>query len=566
MADQWIVGIVPPLPQDQVAPPSELALMQAMIVDQNQLPAQEVTLQAILTATTNGGKAETVWTDDTNAFFIRIDNGVAITWATPTGGVSTGPGSGARPAAGASIVVDSSRYQATIAGTGYVIGDYLSHIVTTDPTTGIILAYFWLNVTQNTKLAASPVSANITPISPLPAGAALSANQASLLTTALGTAVRTTTVDPITGNAALVQAFHNADNQVIGATSYGVMTGGVAQIVNAAGNLDRQREVWGDAQPITGIQSGMGMLWNGATYDRSRSASVDAQPVTGLAAEIPYIFNGTTYDRVRSVSGDAMGLVGIEASADMLWNGATYDRPRSVAGDAMAATGLPAEVAMLYNGATYDRLYGTTNAAWVTLKTALPAGSNAIGTVALTAGAAAIGSITNTTFAATQSGTWNVGSITSLPALATGSNTVGNVNQSLATAGFSKITDGTNTLAVKAASTAPTATDPALVTTPSPNAASPQSIGAANIAASQATVGTSAALLVAARTGAVGTGRVAVTVSNNGSAIIYIGASGVTTSTGKSIPPGNSFTLKTTAAIYAISGTAAQAVDYVETY
>ncbi len=60
-------------------------------------------------------------------------------------------------------------------------------------------------------------------------------------------------------------------------------------------------------------------------------------------------------------------------------------------------------------------------------------------------------------------------SLASLPALAAGSATIGNVDQTAATAGFSKITDGTNTAAVKAASTAPAATDPAEVVTESPN-------------------------------------------------------------------------------------------------
>ena len=60
-------------------------------------------------------------------------------------------------------------------------------------------------------------------------------------------------------------------------------------------------------------------------------------------------------------------------------------------------------------------------------------------------------------------------SLASLPALVAGSATIGNVDQTTATAGFSKITDGTNTAAVKAASTAPAATDPAEVVTESPN-------------------------------------------------------------------------------------------------
>lgn len=51
---------------------------------------------------------------------------------------------------------------------------------------------------------------------------------------------------------------------------------------------------------------------------------------------------------------------------------------------------------------------------------------------------------------AVQSGTWNV-------------------NQAIGVAGFGKVTDGTNTAAVKAASTAPVATDPALVVAISPN-------------------------------------------------------------------------------------------------
>ena len=86
----------------------------------------------------SGSLAETLWVDDTLAYFVRIDTGSAITWVTPTGAVpSIAPGTGLRPAAGASIVVDTTRYQAIAAGTGFVIGDYLSHIVTIDPATGV---------------------------------------------------------------------------------------------------------------------------------------------------------------------------------------------------------------------------------------------------------------------------------------------------------------------------------------------------------------------------------------------------------------------------------------------
>jgi hypothetical protein len=47
---------------------------------------------------------------------------------------------------------------------------------------------------------------------------------ASLSPTASGAAYRVVLVDPTTGNGSLVQAFHNADNQTVGTTSYGLMT------------------------------------------------------------------------------------------------------------------------------------------------------------------------------------------------------------------------------------------------------------------------------------------------------------------------------------------------------
>jgi hypothetical protein len=117
------------------------------------------------------------------------------------------------------------------------------------------------------------------------------------------------------------------------------------------------------------------------------------------------------------------------------------------------------------------------------------------------------------------------------------------------------------------------APDTSLVTTGQDPSSTAAPVGSGSFATGQATVGVSAAVLVAARTGAggngagsAGVGRIAVTITNNGAATIYIGNSGVTTGTGKSIGPGNSLTLNTTAAIYAISGTAGQAVDYVETF
>jgi len=126
--------------------------------------------------------------------------------------------------------------------------------------------------------------------------------------------------------------------------------------------------------------------------------------------------------------------------------------------------------------------------------------------------------------AATQSGTWNIGSVASLPALAAGSNTVGNV--------------GVNN----------------------------NPVGSAAFAASQASIGTAAAQIVAARVGAVGTGRIAATLYNAGSATVYFGASGVTTTTGMPLPAGASATVNTQAAIYGIAASGTQTIGVMETF
>jgi hypothetical protein len=126
--------------------------------------------------------------------------------------------------------------------------------------------------------------------------------------------------------------------------------------------------------------------------------------------------------------------------------------------------------------------------------------------------------------AATQSGTWNIGSVASLPALAAGSNTIGNV--------------GVNN----------------------------NPVGSGGFATSQASIGTTAAQIVAARTGVAGTGRIAATLYNAGSATVYFGASGVTTTTGMLLPPGASATINTQAAIYGIAASGTQIIGVMETF
>lgn len=160
--------------------------------------ATEATLGNILTKL-GTARTETLWTDDTGAYFVRVDNAGTITWTDTSGTTSSAPGTGSRPAAGATILLDRSSYQAIAAATGYSIGDLLDHIVTTDPATGAVIAHFWLNTTTEAKLASAPSAANITPLSPLPSGAATAANQATANTSlaAIAAAAASSTPSPV---------------------------------------------------------------------------------------------------------------------------------------------------------------------------------------------------------------------------------------------------------------------------------------------------------------------------------------------------------------------------------
>ncbi len=93
-------------------------------------------------------------------------------------------------------------------------------------------------------------------------------------------------------------------------------------------------------------------------------------------------------------------------------------------------------------------------------------------------------------------------------------------------------------------------------------------VGAASFATAQValTTGGTTYSLAAARTGAPGTGRVSITIVNRGTAVISVGAAGVSTSTGFLIDPGGSFTSNDTAAFYGVSATSGQSVAVFESF
>jgi hypothetical protein len=142
-------------------------------------------------------------------------------------------------------------------------------------------------------------------------------------------------------------------------------------------------------------------------------------------------------------------------------------------------------------------------------------------------------------------------------------------------ASYSNITTGhVGVLSCTAAGSLHTTVDnvntngPAAASAASPVTPSNQPVGAAAFAATQVALSSTATSIVAARTGVAGTGRVSVTITNTTTTAIYLGGSGVTTSTGTLLPGivGASVTLNTTAAVYGIVATGTPTVTALETY
>lgn len=161
------------------------------------LEAVRALLAAPLTITPQ--RAESLWTDDSGSYFVRVDLGGTISWADLSGNTASAPGTGSRPAAGATVLLSRSSFQATAAATGYGTGDYLDHFVTTDPASGAVLGNFWLNLTTGAKLVSAPASGNISPVAPLPTGAATAAGVAAVVA-ALGVPLSIANVSSVTYN------------------------------------------------------------------------------------------------------------------------------------------------------------------------------------------------------------------------------------------------------------------------------------------------------------------------------------------------------------------------------
>ena len=176
-----------------------------------------------------------------------------------------------------------------------------------------------------------------------------------------------------TGQKATVAQFHNSDNQTPGAAAYGLFTGGVAQLLNLLGNLDRQRETGTDGIPALGVSTGSaqfamaflttdatdnfaagtrtftpaamsgvlnGVAWSiqaGSVLVLDSGANAEAVLVTAVTATTfsctttkahngtvtPFPIAGFVYNQERDVAGELDGATGsgTAVAAEYEWNG-----------------------------------------------------------------------------------------------------------------------------------------------------------------------------------------------------------------------------------------------------
>lgn len=128
---------------------------------------------------------------------------------------------------------------------------------------------------------------------------------------------------------ATIAQFHNSDNQALPATAYGLLTGGVDQLINASGNLDRKRSAYADALPTTGIEASGLMVWNGGSFDRQRGNidftvfTVTAGTTTQTSSDFTN-YNGQGVKVVLNVTSAGTGSVTLAIQGKDIASGAYY--------------------------------------------------------------------------------------------------------------------------------------------------------------------------------------------------------------------------------------------------
>jgi hypothetical protein len=183
--------------------------------------------------------------------------------------------------------------------------------------------------------------------------------------------------DGVTAALASIAAFHNQDNQLT-TTGNALLTGGVAQLLNWLGNLDRQRAAGIDGISAIGVATGSAQF--AMQFRNSVAAAITANAVaqvvtpaamsgtiTGVAWSIQIgtliaVDTGSNYEVVMVTAITATTFTAIftkSHAANVLLVGFVYNQERDAAGELDGATGAGTAVAAgyEYNGGHPDGIH-----------------------------------------------------------------------------------------------------------------------------------------------------------------------------------------------------------------
>jgi hypothetical protein len=154
--------------------------------------------------------------------FIPIDpsTGLYVPPAAPAAASSTAAQSG--------YATSRRSYLVVVAGPGYAVGDQLDRIVTTNASTGAIVASYWLNVTTGAQISGYPSSANI----------AINSGQANLVsvTGSVSNAALGNPTDPAaTTTDATAQSLVALAKALLASNQGSIPAGSIATIIGSVG-------------------------------------------------------------------------------------------------------------------------------------------------------------------------------------------------------------------------------------------------------------------------------------------------------------------------------------------
>lgn len=187
----------------------------------------------------------------------------------------------------------------------------------------------------------------------------------------------TNLIDGISTNKATVATFHSTDNQQPGGTAFGLLTGGVAQLLNPLGNLDRQRETGNDNIPAQGIATGTAQLSSPLLSTTVSSGAITGNATVGNTQFVNCTTSFTqranivqTFSNGTVLLADAAGAnaeyifvttanaTGVNAQftkshgASITLTGFSYSQARDSAGtDGQTPIGMPSGTLWMWNGA-----------------------------------------------------------------------------------------------------------------------------------------------------------------------------------------------------------------------